>query len=44
MKYWKLNREISPIAIDYEIIDSGDTFKKNGPYYRFTWTELLRKK
>jgi hypothetical protein len=27
MKYWKLNREISPIAIDYEIIDSGDTFK-----------------
>ena len=26
MKYWKLNREISPVAIDYEIIDSGDTF------------------
>jgi len=27
MKYWKLNREISPVAIDYEIIDSGATFK-----------------
>jgi len=33
MKYWKLNREISPIAIDYEIIDSGDTFK-------VSWTVL----
>ena len=27
MKYWKLNREISPVAIDYAIIDYGLTFK-----------------
>jgi len=27
MKYWKANREISPIAIDYSIVDSGATFK-----------------
>ena len=27
MKYWKLNRSISPIAIDYVIIDDGATFK-----------------
>jgi len=27
MKYWKLNREISPVAIDYSVIDSGATFK-----------------
>ena len=27
MKYWKANREVSPIAIDYEVIDSGATFK-----------------
>lgn len=27
MKYWKLNREISPVAIGYELIDSGVTFK-----------------
>ena len=27
MKYWKLNREISPVAIGYEILDFGDTFQ-----------------
>jgi len=27
MKYWKVNREISPVAIDYSLVDSGDTFK-----------------
>ena len=27
MKYWKLNRDISPVAIDYSVIDSGATFK-----------------
>ena len=29
MKYWKLNRDISPVAIDYSISDSGDTFRVN---------------
>lgn len=27
MRYWKANREISPVAIDYEVINSGATFK-----------------
>ena len=27
MKYWKANREISPIAIDYSIVDDGTIFK-----------------
>jgi len=27
MKYWKANREISPVAIDYTVVDLGTTFK-----------------
>jgi len=26
MKYWKLNRDISPVAIDYSVIDYGTKF------------------
>jgi hypothetical protein len=27
MKYWKLKKVMAPIALEYEIIDTGDTFK-----------------
>jgi hypothetical protein len=27
MKYWKLNREICPVAIYYQVMDAGATFK-----------------
>ena len=29
MKYWKLNNDLAPVAIDYSISDDGDTFRVN---------------
>jgi len=33
MKYWKLNSDLAPVAIDYSVSDDGDTF-------RVKWTVL----